>query len=448
VRHVDLTIVGAGPAGIAAAGTAASRGLQVVLLDERSHPGGQVLVGAEKNPQHDTDGRAVQRGRALLAKLQHLQVEIQSQTIVWGIDGCRIASACPEGTQEIEASAVIIATGAREFVPAFPGWTLPGVMTLGGAQNLIKRHAVLPGRSMLIAGTGPLMWALAANALEQGGNVRAIFDASQLLKWAGTLAQINALRDRVGLALHYWKTIVSHQVPYRWLRDHLQAHGVDELESVSIGSRSFDVDTLCVGFGFRPNIELLQLAGSSLKFDSLLGGWIPVLDGLQQTDRPGVYAAGECAGVGGAEKALVEGELAALSVLSLLGQTLTAEDQKRMRWLHRRRRNEIRFAKILNKASKTPEIYRRELEDDTLLCRCESVRVGQVRHAFQQQATSLDELKNELRVGQGMCQGRTCGPLLQWLLCDDRTESRHPLSPFHVRPPIKPIALDKMEKQV
>jgi NADPH-dependent 2,4-dienoyl-CoA reductase/sulfur reductase-like enzyme/bacterioferritin-associated ferredoxin len=447
VIHVDLAIVGAGPAGIAAAVTAARRGLHVILVDERIHPGGQVLIGAEQTLGDDIDGRAIRRGKALRAELQHLPVEILSQAIVWGIDGCRLASACPDGTREIEASTVIIATGAREFVPAFPGWTLPGVMTLGGAQTLIKRYAVLPGRSMLIAGAGPLMWALAATALEQGGNVCAILDASRLSKWAGALPQITALGDRVSLALDYGKTIVSHHVPYRWMRERLQAHGVKELESVSIGGRSFEVDTLCVGFGFRPNIELLQLAGCALTFEPLLGGWVPVLDERMQTDQPGVYAAGECAGVGGAEKALVEGELAAFSALTALGHRLSTEDQNREQWLHKRRRTELRFAKTLNKACEPPEIYRRDLEDDTLLCRCENVRVRQVRHAFQQDITSMDGLKNELRVGQGMCQGRTCGPLLQWFLCDDRSGSTRPLSPFHIRPPVKPIALDQLEDQ-
>jgi NADPH-dependent 2,4-dienoyl-CoA reductase/sulfur reductase-like enzyme/bacterioferritin-associated ferredoxin len=447
MRRADLAIIGAGPAGVAAAVTAADHGLKVTLLDESPSIGGQVLTKTGLGTELLPPGSSIQRGLELVEKLQRLPVEILHETVVWGIQGTSIAFAGPGGSDQIAASAIVIATGAREYVPPFHGWTLPGVMTLGGAQHLIKRYSTLPGRSILIAGSGPLMWALAAATLEIGGRVRAILDASQMSNWLPALPQVTAIRERIALALRYFGLIASHRVPYRFLRDPLQAHGTDGLVSISAGGIRYEVDTLCIGFGFRPNIALFQLAGCALSFDPTLGGWIPMTDTGMQTDQAGLFAAGECAGIGGAEKALVEGELAAFSALNALGHKPTPGDLDREAWLRKRRDREIRFARVLNRASEPPSAYRHELADDTILCRCEGVQAGQVRQAISHGLTTLDALKNELRVGQGYCQGRTCGPILQHMLLEDPEGTRHTPEPFHVRPPIKPLALDRFERR-
>ncbi|MGD8632138.1 MAG: FAD/NAD(P)-binding oxidoreductase [Anaerolineales bacterium] len=446
MKHVDLAVIGAGPAGIAAAVAGARHGLSVTLLDESPSIGGQVLNVPET--ELTVRGQSIRRGLELLDELQDLPVEILGQTAVWGIKGTHIAFAGVQGADQLEARSVVIATGAREYVPPFPGWTLPGVMTLGGAQHLVKRDSTLPGRSILIAGAGPLMWALAAATLEKGGRVHAILDSSRPSAWLSALPHVAAIKERIGLALHYLGTIRAHHVPYHFLGDALRAYGANELERVVIGGNSYEVDALCVGFGFRPNIELLQLAGCALKFDQSLGGWIPVTDEGLRTDQPGLLAAGECAGVGGAEKALLEGELAAFSVLAMLGHELNPSDLKREAWLRKHRGRELRFARVLNSVSEAPAAYWHELTDDTILCRCEGVRAGQVRKTIRREHETLDALKNELRVGQGACQGRTCGPILQHVLMQDLERAGHVPPPFHVRPPVKPLALGSFERQV
>ncbi|MGD8849292.1 MAG: FAD/NAD(P)-binding oxidoreductase [Anaerolineales bacterium] len=447
MKQVDLLVLGAGPAGIAAAVTAADHGLTVTLVNEGEKLGGQVLVNKEP-PDHSThEGRAILRGKELLQQLQHLPVQIEDQTIAWGIEGRRVALTSPEGSHEIAASMMIIATGAREFVPPFTGWTLPGVMTLGGAQHLTSWYGILPGKSILIAGTGPLMWALAATTLQHGGNLVEILDASRPATWLRALPHLKSLWDRIGLGWHYLNEIRTHRVPYRWTRNVLRAYGTNELERVTVGGRSFEVDTLCVGFGFRPNIELFQLAGCTLTFEPSLGGWIPAVDENLCTDQDGIFAAGECAGVGGAEKALVEGELAAFSAITSLGQRLSSRDQKRLNGLRKRRRSELNFARVLNRASQPAPDYLREIEDDTCLCRCENVRAAEIRTAIQHGSHTLGGLKNELRVGQGMCQGRTCGPILQSMLAFDQQRLDDPPEPFHVRPPVKPVPLGQMERR-
>ncbi|MDF1499887.1 MAG: FAD/NAD(P)-binding oxidoreductase [Anaerolineales bacterium] len=446
MRRVDLAIVGAGPAGVAAAVTAARRGLRVALIDEAPTPGGQVLTNPGTSRPHDARGQAIERGQTLLAELGRLPVELYRETIAWALEGTCLALSGPESPSEIEAAALIIATGGREYVPPFPGWTLPGVMTLGGAQRLIDKHGVLPGRSILIAGAGPLMWALAASVLENDGEVLAILDASRPADWARALPLIGTLQDRLRLAWRYFKVMRGSRTPYLFARGVLQARGDGYLEAVLAGERTYTADSLCVGFGFRPNIELLQLAGCGFVFERWLGGWIPAIDEHMRTDQPAIYAAGECSGVGGAAKALLEGELAALAAGTGLGVRLEAHDEDRLEWLKRRRQREIRFARVLNHACRPPRAYTDDLVDETILCRCESVRYGQVEQALQHGATSLDGLKNELRVGQGMCQGRTCGPVLQQVLAQKAGQTREQILPFHVRPPVKPVELGKLQE--
>jgi thioredoxin reductase len=414
-------------------------------LDESHSLGGQVLEQADPL-QLEAVPDAIRRGNKLLADLEALPVEIHRQSTVWGVDGNRVAYSNPEFSGQIEASALIIATGGREFVPPFPGWTLPGVMTLGGAQHLIKRHAVLPGKSILLAGTGPLLWALASALIEHGSKPHAILDFGSPLGWIPALPHIAALKDRLGLGWHYLNSIRKHCVRYVFTRRRLNARGGDELSSVSAGKLSFKVDVLCVGFGFRPNIELAQLTGCELVFDGSLGGWIPVTDESMQTTQPGVYAVGECAGIGGAEKALLEGEIAALSVFSSLNGRFASEHRKRLAWLQRRRRIEVCFGRVLNRVCQPPDSFHCGVGDDIILCRCENIRSDEVLDAAGKGLMSLDGLKNRLRVGQGLCQGRTCGPLLQQILSEEFDLRAESLSPFHVRPPVKPVALEQLER--
>ncbi len=448
MKSVDLVVIGAGPAGISAAVTGARRGLNVTLLDENPLIGGQVLTQADQNTPRAAAPDAFRRGKELRADLEHHPVDLKQESIVWGIDGTRVAFSSPEGSTRIEASALIIASGAREFVPAFSGWTLPGVMTLGGAQHLIKRYGVLPGKSILLAGTGPLLWALAATALEKGGNLLAILDFGQPAKWIPALPQVNALKDRLGLAWHYLSVIRKHRIRYIFARERLIAHGNAVLRTVSVGNRRFQPEALCVGFGFRPNVELLQLAGCEMGFERSLGGWIPLTDESLQTTRPGVFAAGECAGIGGAEKALLEGELAALAVFSSLSGSLNSADHGRLAWLRKRIRKETRFGRVLNEVCEPPANFISGQDDDLILCRCESIRAGEVKQAIRDGISSLDGLKNQVRVGQGMCQGRTCGPLLQRLLSEELDLPQERLAPFHVRPPVKPVTLRQIERQL
>jgi NADPH-dependent 2,4-dienoyl-CoA reductase/sulfur reductase-like enzyme len=511
----ELAVVGAGPAGLAAAIAAARAGVQVTLLDEYPRPGGQYLkaeyprstrrVMKSGAPHPDTPPPTFateRRARALLHDLLALDVDLRTETLVWGVaecpagngkgEGLRLALHSPRGLDWLEARAVVVATGARELVIPFPGWTLPGVMTLGAAQILAKEHKVPPGRRVLLAGSGPLLLPVANELIWLGAEVIAVLEATHPGEWlrhGPTVWGHWHMWDRLHEGWHYLRSLRRARVPYHFGRTVIQALGSPpagrgglgrggELEAAVIArldrqgwpipgsEETVAADTLCLGFGFLPNIELTQLAGCVHEFDPTRGGWVPQVDERLESSRRGLFVAGETAGVGGAEAALVEGRVAGLAAAQRLGYIGEGDLAHELAALAGSLRRLRRFGEMLN----TLFIPRPGLDaittDDTLICRCEEVSAGEVRAAVRRGAIELDALKVWTRVGQGPCQGRTCGPLLARLIASEigqpvlpargppvprrQVQAGHPHGTgrlakdtgfFHVRPPLKPVPL-------
>jgi len=447
----ELAVVGAGPAGLAAV-AAAGLGVEVVLVDEYPRPGGQYLKGA---PHAATPASTVERqGHTLLAELARLGVSLRTQTQVWGIEGLKLALHGPDGLDWLEAEAVVVATGARELVLPFPGWTLPGVMTLGGAQILAKEHGVLPGQRILLAGSGPLLLAVADELVRQGVEVVAVLEATHPGQWLRHAPVVWGNWDRLGEGWRYLRRLRQARVPYRFRRAVVQALGSNELEAVVVarldrkghplsgGRETVAVDTLCLGFGFVPNTGLTQLAGCAHQFDPRRGGWVPQVNDRLETTVPGLFVAGEVAGVGGAGAAMVTGRIAGLAAAHRLGHLGAEELGRELAAMagacHRLRR----FGRMLNTLfAPRSALFRAIVTDDTLVCRCEEVSAGEVRAAVRRGAVELDALKTWTRVGQGACQGRTCGPLLARLVAEETGRPLMDIGTFHVRPPLKPVPL-------
>ena len=485
-----ILVIGAGPAGLAAAVTAVELGLHVVLVDEAAAAGGQYLspdnwsgdehTGAE----HRFSTRAERDGAALVARAQALsraadsRFELRWGATVWSLrpnsDGrvpgltAMVYSRAGDGVQAssecLEADVVILATGARETVTPFPGWILPGVMTVGAAQLLIKRHGVSPagpGQRVLIAGSGPLLLPAAAKLIEAGAHVVGVLEAthagaSTLRKAAssGVLEWAPALWDRRGESWHYLSALRRGRVPYLFGRAVIRATGTDRVEAVDIAkldrtgsplpgrTETWPVDLLCVGYGLAPNIELAQLAGARVIYSAALGGWAVQADEESgvRTNVPGLFAAGETSGISGASSALLSGRTAAMSAAVTLGRLPQAALQVDLVRTARRRRQNARFGALVNLMFGAPDILTRS-PDDTPICRCEEVTAGEVRAAIAAGARSLDALKPALRVGQGLCQGRTCGPALARLLAAETGRPVEAGGLFQTRPPVKPVPL-------
>ncbi len=352
----EVLVIGAGPAGMAAAAAAAGGGCRVRVVDDSTaSAGGQIWRGYASSP----DGGAP-RFANLMRRLNASPVELIAQTRVVAHPAAGVLRVERDaGCGDLQFDKLILATGARERFLPFPGWTLPGVLGAGGLQAMVKAGVPIAGKRVLLAGSGPLLLAVAANLARQGAEVVGIFEQAP---WA------RLLEFGVGLVAHPGKIvegaryrIALGRAVYRTNAWITRAHGSDRLQSVTVSIngkvREIACDYLGCGFHLVPNLELPRLLGCAVE-----SGFVRV-DAAQQSSVPNVYCAGELTGVGGLDKALVEGEIAGL----------TAADRSAAHLLSRRDR-QIRFAQRLE-AAFAPRSELRELAaGDTIVCRCEDVR--------------------------------------------------------------------------
>ena len=445
----DLAVIGAGPGGLAAAITAARAGLRVTLIDESHQPGGQYLRGARQHPSRGFS-HAEQRANTFLQQLSRPNIDLQTGTFVWGIEDHTLALSGANGSSSLQAEQIIIATGGRELVLPLPGWTLPGVMTLGAAQILAKEYGQLPGKRIVLAGSGPLLLAAANALLTKRAKILAFLETTHPTDWFSYAPAIWGNFERLGEGAAYLRTIRQHKIPYRFGQTVIRASGNSQLESITIArldrfgkpipgsEEQIQADTLCLGFGLIPNTELGQLAGCQQIYQPQRGGWVPFRDEYLQTSQPGIYAVGEAAGIGGAGMALLEGQIAALAITHRFDQISALQRQLRpMR----------RFAAMLNTLFAPPLALNALADDETILCRCQEVRAGDIRQAIHQSNLNLSSLKNSTHTGQGQCQGRTCGPLLARLIASETHNPIETAGQFRPRPPIKPIPLGALAQE-
>lgn len=470
IRHeCDVAIVGAGPAGLAAAAEAAKHGVRAIVVDENPAAGGQ-YYRRRRGEAPDADARKMEEERAaLLEECQSPHVTFLLETTVWGEtpDG-RLLLERHGRTELLQYRRLIIANGAYERVVPFPGWTLPGVMTAGGAQGLAK-GGVFPGKRTLVAGSGPFLMVVATELIRSGVDVVAVLEASRqgaLMRRAG-LSLLDPTKGREGL--RYWRQLKDAGVPIRFGHAVLRAVGEDGVEAAVIGQlddewrpvpgteETVAVDTICVGFGFIPSVELPRLLGCEHEYNAARGGWVPVVDDNMQTTRDGVYVAGEVAGIGGANPAMIEGRLAALAaVVSLQEEEGRPGDKaaaRRMADLKGQRRKARGFSDQLMAMFRFfPGIYD-IMTDDTVVCRCEEVPLARVKGFLMDEGVGLGGVKVLSRAGMGRCQGRVCGSALAGWMARQRGEAAGEPETLNVRMPLKPVPfaavaeLDRLEQE-
>ncbi|MBI2807057.1 MAG: FAD-dependent oxidoreductase [Planctomycetes bacterium] len=404
--EADVIVIGAGPGGIAAAVCAAEAGRRVALIDDNPEGGGQIW-------RRDAGKPPPRLAADWLKRLDRNKVDVFTHTQILGSAGPGTLRADgPAGPRAVHHGRLILACGARErFVP-FPGWTLPGVFGAGGLQALVKSGYAVRGQRIVVAGSGPLLLAVAAFLHEHDANVRLVaeqtprgklvrFGASLVLRQPAKIAEAIGLRWRV------------RGVPFRAGCWPLGCEGDGRIVAVTLtdGKNTWTepCDALACGFGLVPNTELPRHLGCTLDRGSVR------VDDLQQTTVPGVYAVGELTGIGGLDKALLEGQIAGWA----------ATDQAdRARTMQEARRKTPRFATLLEDTfSLRPEL--RELaRDDTLVCRCEDVPFGVLK-----QFSDWRDAKLQTRCGTGPCQGRVCGPAVEFLFGWVHESGRLPIFP-------------------
>jgi D-hydroxyproline dehydrogenase subunit alpha len=457
VRETDLAIVGAGPAGLSAALAASEAGLSVIVLDEYPQPGGQFY-------KQLSSGFAVRdrarlpydytKGDALLASVRAAPVEVLNEALVWGAFEPGVLSVRHRGSMEsITYSAAVIATGAYERPAAFPGWDLPGVMTPGGAQTLVKTQQVLPGARIVLAGSGPFLMPVATTLIEAGANIVGIYEATRPREWARHSPRLWGHWARMGEALRYWRTMSKARVPIRFGHIVVRAEGNEVLERVVLmkcdgegraiagTERVEEVDTLCASYGFVPSVQLTRMLGCEHRHEASKGGWVPVHDESMQTTVPGVFVAGEVAGIGGAHAAMAEGELAGLAASAALGRSVP---DVRLAAARRAQAQHRAFAALVSDVFAIKPHVDACITDDTLVCRCEEVTAGEVRAAAQAWGANVNFVKGVTRCGMGYCQGRICGPLVESLTASALNMPAGSVDFFHVRPPLKPVTVREL----
>ena len=412
-RSFDIVVVGAGPAGLAAATAAACSGRHVALLDENPHVGGQIWrAGIAKSPANSARDRAIadfeSSGAEIFAGHQVVDAEGPGKLKAW-VDAAHTV-------ETFSFRQLIIATGARERFLPFPGWTLPGVFGAGGLQALVRSGFDVRGKRVVVAGTGPLLLAVAAHLKQDGAHVVCILEQvpmNGLVKLsAGLLSRprkiLQGLTMRVELA----------GVPYRTGSWPVEAEGREKLTAVRFKDGgnviARNCDLLACGFHLVPNTELAALLGCAIREGAVQ------VDSNQQTSLAGVYCAGEPTGVAGVDAALLQGKIAGLAAAGV--------PQKAAR-LHARRDAEAAFGHAMDHVfALRPELLRLAA-GDTVVCRCEDVRFAALQAAPQ---SGWTEAKLRTRCGMGACQGRVCGPAIEAIFGWRNNSIRPPLFPIPV----------------
>lgn len=455
----DVAVIGAGPAGLAAAAAAAGAGCRVAIIDAGARQGGQYWrhrAAAPDHGQHDAAAfrrlrMAIERhgesGR-LVALFSHQVWHVERRT-----DDIAVHVAAGDRGLEILARTVVVASGAHDRQLPFPGWTLPGVMTAGAAQALLKGHGVIAGRRIVVAGTGPFLLPVAAGLAGAGARVVGVFEAGRPTAFARYPAAVLGNLGKLVEGAGYLSSLVRHRVPYRTRTAVVAALGGDAVTGVRVAGvdgdwrirpgteRDVACDAVAVGYGFTPQVEIPAVLGCELYLDGD-GSLVTRVDADQRTSVPGVYVAGEACGVGGAQLALAEGELAGLRVAEhTVG---TVPEPRITARLGRRREAQRRFAAALHAAFPVRPGWQQWLDPSTLVCRCEEVDAERLRAAVSHLgATDARSAKFLTRVGMGLCQGRVCGHAVAAIVASEagRSVTDGDLRGMAFRPVAQPIPL-------
>jgi thioredoxin reductase/bacterioferritin-associated ferredoxin len=446
----DVVVIGAGPAGLAAAATTAEAGLSTLLLDENMGPGGQVWRAIASTPVIERDhlGADYWAGEDLVRAVRASGAEIIQRATVWSLDRHLEIGVSVGGVSVfIKALRVILATGALERPFPIPGWTLPGVMTAGAAQTMLKSSVLVPDERTVIAGQGPLLWLLAAQILRLGGRIDRILDTTDRRNYLATLPHAFAFLTSPyfakGLAL---MREVRAKVPVLSGVTELAAAGDGQLATVSYVARgrreTMPADLLLLHQGVVPNVNLAMAAGVEHRWDERQLCWSPALDQNGNSSIDGIAIAGDGAGIGGAEAAVFRGRIAARAAVEALAPAAAAKlaSIAALRTGLARAERGRGFLDTLFRPLRQFHIP----SGDTIVCRCEEVTANDILDSVAIGATGPNQLKAYRRTGMGPCQGRLCGLTVTELMAQARGKSPQEIGYYRLRAPVKPITLAEL----
>lgn len=441
----DLAIVGAGPAGLSAAIEARRHGLEVLLLDENAAPGGRIWQAIEKRAAKDKDDEAAQ---ATVAAFRACGARAVFGAAVWCIepDGSVFWSA--GGKAEVaRAAQVLVATGATERPLPVPGWTLPGVMTAGAAQILLKTSGLTPQGRVWLAGQGPLLLLYAVQALAAGGRLAGVLDLGAPDARRRAVSHLGgALRapDYLWRGLMWRRRLAKGGVPWIRARD-LRAEGEDRLARIRFtdvhGERAEPADMLLLHDGVTPSVQITRALGCAHGWNAAQRSWAPQTDDWGRTSVPDVWVAGDGGGIGGAQAAAIGGRITALGIAGALGRITGDVRDAAAAPLRREQAKHLAIRPFLD-ALFVPLVP--APADDAIVCRCEEITAGRVREAVSLGCLGANQLKAFTRAGMGPCQGRMCGATVCEVIADARGVPVETVEPYRLRFPTKPLTLGEL----
>ena len=452
----DLAIVGSGPAGMAAAIAASALKLSVVVLDEQPEPGGQIYRGIERlassRPKHlEILGPDYATGLDLTRAFRASHVEYMSATQVWQVE--------PEGrvfyrrngaAGVLTAQKTLIAPGAMERPLPIPGWTLPGVLTCGAGQTLLKANGLVPKGRFVLAGCGPLLLLLAAQLTRAGIKPQAVLQTT-FNRWAAAphLPGFLAMPGYLAKGLAMLRELKSAGVPVLDHVTHLALKGDDHVHEVEYSrggaKQSLAVDTVFLHQGVVPNGNLALSTDIRHQWNDLQKCFCPELDAWGRSSSNTVRVAGDAGGIVGAVGAAAMGEVAGLAAAADLGRIQSAELEHRSAAARRVLARHRAARPFLDRLYRPQQQWLAPTDPDTVICRCEEIRAGDVRSLVAaQNCPGPNQLKSFMRCGMGPCQGRLCGLTAVELIAETRGQTPAEIGYYRIRAPIKPITLGDM----
>ncbi len=454
----EAAIIGAGPAGLAAATLLREHGASVALLDEQAAPGGQIYRAVERAARSPALlaalGADYRHGAELVARFRASGCDYRPGSSVWQVTlgtPIELWSSRNGHSDLLRASNVILATGAMERAVPVPGWTLPGAMAAGAVQGLLKSSALLP-QDIVLAGSGPLLYLLAVQCLDAGARVTALLDTSTTANWHAALRHLPAalrgaglsyLRKGAALKSRLWRSGIPI---HRGITD-LRIDGGTAVTGVSFRSRgrphSIATTLVALHEGVIPAQQMTRSLGCAHRWDAAQHCFRPETDAWGNASARGVLVAGDASGIAGARAAEHAGRIAGFEVLRRLGRIATATRDRLAGPDLRAHAAELTARPFLDQLYAPPPWVLRP-DDDVIVCRCEEVTAGAVRGVVAQGCLGPNQAKSFLRAGMGPCQGRICGPLVAELLADARGVAVADVGYYRVRPPLKPVTVGEL----
>ena len=459
-ERCELVVIGGGPAGLTAATTATELGVQVTLIDEQSTLGGQIFRGIENADSVNSTilGQDYLQGVALVDAFRKSNAVYRAQSDIWVVTPERDVGVVSSGAASmVKAQHIIIATGSMERAVPFPGWTLPGVMTVGAGQILLKQEGMVPNgvarsagssAGIVLAGVGPLLLLVACQYLRAGVAIQALLDMTPMGNYLRALPHLPmalTAGDYIAKGKALKRELTQAGVQIVAGVSNFAARGDSRIGSVEYtlsGQRhTLETDLFMVHFGIVPNGHLAASLGVAEVWDQGQLCWHPSIDLWGNTDVEGITLAGDCAGIAGANAAELSGRLAAFHASCVLGRIDSFERDRLAALVRRAMKRDLRIRPFLEALFRPPASLLGQVGDDTLVCRCEEVTAGRVREAVALGCQGPNQVKAFTRAGMGPCQGRQCASSVAHVIAEARGVAVETVGHFRVRSPAKPITL-------